>query len=130
MERRRNQRTCLRLRLLRLGNCTVTDEDTPGIGDVFWTENVSARGLYVRVPEADVPACGERLNIDLSVPEGQRCAPQPCHLRGTGAVLRQEPRSDGTVGLAIQFSRHLDVMFTANDDDDGRTSQDERLASL
>ncbi len=115
MERRNHQRMCLRLRVMRLGSQALAAEGADHFDNMFWTENVSAGGVYVRMPQADTPNCGDTLHLELIVPEGEGYSTRPCRLKGTGTIVRRMPHQNGTVGLAIQFAQRLDLTFVSED---------------
>ena len=66
-------------------------------------ENLSACGLFLRLPRSIEPGATLFLVVRLSPVASEVSAPQVA-LRGT--VLRAEPQADGTYGVALAFDRH------------------------
>ena len=66
-------------------------------------DNLSACGLYLRLPRAIAPGVSLFLVVRLAPAAADVTAPQIA-LRGT--VLRVDPQDDGAYGVGVTFDRH------------------------
>ena len=66
-------------------------------------DNMSAGGLYVRIPRRIEPGARLAVGIRLSVPGGQG---RKARVAARGVVLRADSTAHGEHGLAIEFTRH------------------------
>ena len=82
-----------------------------GAGGKVWTTDVSAGGMYFWVPAAGAPGNGEELAFELSVPPGAGYSPSAGKVKGAGEVVRTTCLSTDRVGVAIRFTRSLDLEF-------------------
>ena len=105
MERREHRRLQLRLSLSRL-TCSAG----PAWNEEVWTDNVSAGGMYFRVPEGKEPECGQPVSFELTVPPGDGHSPTDTRLEGTGTIVRTDRSEQGDLGVAVRFARRLNVM--------------------
>lgn len=64
-------------------------------------ENISASGVYLRCEEDVVPGSEVKLQVHFFV-EGETGST----IEARGPVVRIEPLSDGSLGLAIEISQH------------------------
>ena len=64
-------------------------------------ENISASGVYLKCEEDVIPASEVKLRIHFFV-EGETGST----IEARGPVVRIEPLSDGSLGLAIEISQH------------------------
>lgn len=80
-----------------------------GSGELFdistELDNISAGGLYVRLPiKVDV---GTRLALTVRFSEMELTAHRPPLLALHGTVRRTERRPDGLCGVAVEFNHHI-----------------------
>jgi hypothetical protein len=105
-DRRQFRRTRLRLRIARLEGLDEIAE-----GQEVWTADVSAGGMFFRVPLTGQPALGTDLAFELSVPPGEGYSHSAGKVRGSGKVVRALHIPDAGTGVAVQFTRPLALDF-------------------
>lgn len=106
-ERRKHRRAPLHLPVRRL------TADEQGVAGRFWTHDISAGGMYVRVARdvaGQVPV-GAAVSFELCVPPGMGYWASAGTVRGAGKVVRTERVSPESVGVAVSFSRELAIRF-------------------
>jgi len=69
------------------------------------TENLSASGMYLRVPQSVEPGTGVLIVLQLSASTSALSQSSP-RIAARGTVVRAESRPDGTCGLGIKFEHH------------------------
>lgn len=66
--------------------------------------NMSACGMYLRTKHSAQP--GERLFVVVRLSTAPLELENKPHLAALGSVVRVEPKSDGTYGIALELHRH------------------------
>lgn len=105
VERREHRRVKLRLPITSLGG--QVPEGFEGV----CTTDISAGGMYIRVPPARAPTCGAEVSFVLTVPPGQGYSSTVGRITGTGCVIRSVPTGRESVGVAVHFARPLKLEF-------------------
>jgi galactokinase len=105
-DRRQFRRTRLRLQIARLEGLNQASQ-----AQDLWTANMSAGGMFFRLPPGEPPATGTDLAFEITVPPGEGYSSSAGKVRGTGKVVRTQAMPDAGTGVAVQFTRPLALDF-------------------
>ena len=105
-ERRRYRRLRIRLPIVRI-------EGHPSLRQAggAWTVDVSAGGVYFPLRSGSPPARGAKVSLELLVPPGVGYSGGPGQIRGTGRVVRATALPDRSTGVAVRFTKPLQLLF-------------------
>jgi len=75
------------------------------------TTDISAGGMYFVADLAEPPRCGSKMSFELAAPAGQGYWPTSGRVAGEGEVARVSIIDEQTVGIAMKFTKPLNLAF-------------------
>ncbi len=96
---------------VRLAMSSISSHRGPLMDSQAWTSNISAGGMYFHAPSCEKLAPQSNVSFELQIPPGSGYSISGGTIKGTGQVIRTDSLSEHGQGVALIFSKPLEMFF-------------------